>query len=118
MIPEKGYHATYRQFLNSIKRKGLGNTKKKMWSDSFSGVVYFANNPDVAESYAEEAEWIYQRLNPDKYLDNIVILEIDISKLNKNKIFADRNVLLSHEDKNATWEYHDIIPWEACKIYG
>ena len=56
MIPEKGYHATYKQFLNSIKRKGLGNTKKKMWSDSFSGVVYFANNPDVAESYAEEAE--------------------------------------------------------------
>ena len=29
----------------------------------------------------------------------------------------DKNVLLDEEEENTTWEYHGVIPWEACKIF-
>jgi hypothetical protein len=116
-VPSKLYHATYRQFLNSIKKKGLGNTKKKMWSDSKPGVVYLADDPWVAESYAEESEYIDSVEDPDDYLDNIIILEVDTSKLDSSKLYIDENVLLDADEEGSTWEYHDIIPWEAIKIF-
>ena len=116
-IPEKLYHATYKPFLKSIQQKGLGNTRRKMWSDSKTGVVYLADDPWVAESYAETSEWVDDQEDPDKYLDNIIILEVDPSKLDATKIFIDRNVLLDEGEENATWEYHGVIPWEACKIF-
>ena len=116
-IPEKLYHATYKPFLKSIQQKGLGSTKRKMWSDSKPGVVYLADDPWVAESYAETSEWVDDQEDPDKYLDNIIILEVDPSKLDSTKIFIDRNVLLDEGEENATWEYHGVIPWEACKIF-
>jgi hypothetical protein len=116
-LPSKLYHATYRQFLNSIKKKGLGNTKKKMWSDSKPGVVYLADDPWVAESYAEESEYIDSVEDPDDYLDNIIILEVDTSKLDTSKLYIDENVLLDADEENSTWEYHDVIPWEAIKIF-
>lgn len=117
MIPEKLYHATYAQFLNSIKTNGLGNTKNKMWTDSKQAVVYLADDPWVAESYAEESEWIYEQEDPDAYLDNIIILEITANNLDKSKLKVDKNVILDDGEENATWEYHGIIPWEACKIF-
>lgn len=116
-MPDKLYHATYKTFLKSIQQKGLGNTKIKMWSDSKPGVVYLADDPWVAESYAEESEWVDEREDPDRYLDNIIILEIDVAKLDKDKLEVDKNVLLDEDEANATWEYHGIIPWEACKIF-
>lgn len=117
-VPEKLYHATYLPFLDSIKAKGLGNTENKMWSDSKTGVVYLANDPWVAESYAEESEWLEEIDDPDKYLNNIIILEVDVSKLDSNRLFIDSNVLLDEQEENATWEYHGIIPWEAIKIFN
>ena len=117
-VPSKLYHATYRQFLNSIKKKGLGNTKKKMWSDSKPGVVYLADDPWAAESYAEESEYIDSVEDPDDYLDNIIILEVDTSKLDSSKLYIDENVLLDADEENSTWEYHGIIPWEAIKIFN
>lgn len=106
------YHATYKQFLKSIFKNGLGNTKRKMWTDSKGrGVVYLSLDPDVAYSYAEEAEWLDDRDDPDIYLDNIVILKIDVSKLDLSKIFKDENVV-SDEDSEIV-EYHGIIPREA-----
>ena len=117
-IPEKLYHATYKQFLKSIQQKGLGSTRRKMWSDSKTGVVYLADNPWVAESYAETAEWPEEREDPDAYYENIIILEIDTSKLDHSKIKVDPNVLLDEGEENATWEYHGIIPWDVIKIFN
>jgi hypothetical protein len=117
MVPEKLYHATYKQFLKSIQQKGLGNTRRKMWTDSVRGVVYLANDPWVAESYAEESEWVDERDDPDAYLENIIILEIDTTKLDESKFEVDKNVILEPGEENSTWEYHGIIPWEACKIF-
>lgn len=114
-VPKKLYHATYERFIKSIKQKGLGNTTQTMYEDSIPGVVYLANEPEVAESYAECSDWIEEQDENTPGLD-IVILEINVSKLDKSKIHIDKNVLLEEGEKNATWEYHGIIPWEACKI--
>ena len=116
-LPSKLYHATYKPFVKSIKEKGLGNTRRKMWSDSVRGVVYLADDPDVAESYAETAEWVEEQDNYEKYIENIVILEVDVNKLDKSKFKVDSNVLLNANEENATWEYHGVIPWEAISIY-
>jgi len=107
-IPKYLYHATYKPFLKSIKEKGLGNTRKKMWSDSANGVVYLATNEDVAYSYAEIAEWLDDVEDYDKYVDNIVILKIDADKLDRTKLKKDSNVI----DGDDTFEYHGVISFE------
>jgi hypothetical protein len=71
----------------------------------------------VAESYAEESEYIDSVEDPDDYLDNIIILEVDTSKLDSSKLYIDENVLLDADEEGSTWEYHGIIPWEAIKIF-
>jgi hypothetical protein len=88
-----------------------------MWTDSVGGVVYLANDPWVAESYAECSEWVDEQDDPDTYLENIIILEIDTTKLDESKFEVDKNVILEPDEENSTWEYHGIIPWEACKIF-
>lgn len=106
----KYYHATYRPLLKTIKREGLGGKSAiKAWTDSKPGVVYISSDPDVAESYAEISELV-----PDELLDDIVILEIDGSRLKSSKIFKDSNVR-SDED-SMTFEYHGKIPWKYMKI--
>lgn len=86
-----------------------------MYEDSKPGVVYLANEPEVAESYAECSDWIEEQDEADDL--DIIIIEVDADKLDLNKLYVDENVLLDEDEENATWEYHGIIPWEACKIY-
>lgn len=115
-LPAKLYHATYAQFLSSIQTNGLGNTQNKMWTDSKTGVVYLAKDPWEAESYAEESEWLDDKEDVYDYLDNIVILEIDTDKLDVNNLYRDEN-LLPGGDEVIGFEYHGIIPWEACRVF-
>lgn len=103
----KLYHATYLPRLKSILKFGLGAKSKKNWEDSKKGVVYLADDPDVAESYAEAAEFV-----PEDYLDQIVVLEIDSDDLDPDLLFNDENVI----DGNSTYEYHDIIHSEYIKV--
>jgi len=107
------YHATYKPFLKSIKEKGLGNTKRKMWTDSVRGVVYLADDKDVAYSYAETAEWLDDVADYDKYAENIIVLKIDVSKLEPNKLKIDSNVVLDDDNIPHTYEYHGIIPFSS-----
>lgn len=116
-IPNVLYHATYAQFLDSIRENGLGNTTNKMWTDSRSGVVYLAKNPWEAESYAEEAEWLDDKTDAEDYLDNIVILEIDTSRLDLQLLYLDENLLPGGEETYG-FEYHGIIPWNACQVFS
>jgi hypothetical protein len=107
-IPNILYHATYKPLLKSIIKKGLGGNKRKNWEDSIKGVVYLAKDPYVAESYAESAEEEYV---PDSWLDNIVILQIDTTNLDKSKFIVDRNNL-----SGDTLEYFGIIPSSEIKL--
>ena len=97
-VPKYLYHATYKPLLKSIESKGLGDTKRKNWDASESEVVYLADDIDVAESFAEASERV-----PDEWIDNIVILEIDTSNLDRKKFYVDRN-----NQSGGTIEYHGI----------
>lgn len=105
-IPEILYHATYKPLLSKIKQNGLDTTKsKKAWEDSKPGLVYLATDIDVAGSYAEASDMV-----PDSYLDNIIVLHIDTSKLDKSKLNIDKNV---QDNEGDTLEYSGVIPFSA-----
>ena len=100
------YHATYRPLLKKIKEKGLDTRdSKKAWDDSVPGYIYLAKDLDVAASYAESSETV-----PDSWLDQIIILTIDASKLDPNKLFDDENV---RNESTDTVEYRGVIPFDA-----
>lgn len=94
------YHATYKPLLDSIMKLGLGASGESNWEDSKKGIVYLADDQDVAESYAETSDKV-----KEEWLDQIIILEIDTSSLSKEKFFVDRN-----NQAGDTIEYHGIIP--------
>lgn len=112
--PQYLYHATYRPLLAKIRKTGLGNTKRTFWDDSKPGVVYLADDPDIAESYAEENE----NCNED-WLDEIIIFKIPIIALDQSKLFVDKNVLIDTNNGEIphTYEYHGIIPFDSLNIY-
>lgn len=101
------YHATFKHYLSSIMKNGLGATKQIHYEDSVPGVVYLAKDPYEAKSYAECAEDI-----PEEWLDEIIILKINILYLDKTKLKIDKNNL-----SGTTLEYHKIIPPKAISIY-
>lgn len=111
ILPEKYlYHATYRPLLKKIKLEGLGGiSAKSMWGDSKRGVVYLAKEDYVAASYAEVAIDENEQI-PESWEEKIVILTIDTSYLDPNKLFIDENVL---DNEGDTLEYRGVIPWEA-----
>ena len=104
------YHATYRPLLKSIKAHGLGGDRAQAkWEDSKPGVVYLALDPNVAESYAESSNVV-----PEDWLDQIVILKIAASKLDKSRLFVDQNV---QDNEGDTLEYHGVIPLSNISLY-
>ena len=108
-IPETLYHATYGALLDSIKEHGLGGKSSGYeWEDSKSGVVYLATDEDVAISYAETNEDV-----PEEWLDDIVVLEIDTTNLNPDKLLIDSNV---QDNDGSTVEYHGVIPFDSISI--
>ena len=97
------YHATYRPLLASIQKHGLGGSPAQaQWEDSEPGVVYLAVSRDIAESYAEANNQV-----PEEWLDKIVILKIDASRLDPRRLKVDRNV---QDNTGDTLEYHGVIP--------
>ena len=105
-VPLVLYHATYKPLLSKIKQNGLDTTKsKKAWEDSKPGLVYLATEMGVAGSYAETSDMV-----PDSYLDNIIVLHVDTSKLDLSKLTIDRNV---QDNVGDTLEYSGVIPFSA-----
>ena len=102
------YHATYEPFLKSIMANGLGGAgAQQQWEDSKPGYVYLARDPEVAESHAEANEEV-----PDEYIDNIVVLAVDTSKLDMDNLEDDPNVL----DDDSTLAYKGVIPSAALMM--
>ena len=109
-IPQYFYHATYKPLLPSIKETGLSTGESMIsWEDSEPGVVYLANDPYVAESYAETSEMV-----DDEWLDEIIILKIASKDLDLSKLYDDRNV--RGDFPSDTFEYHGIIPWDVITL--
>jgi len=106
--PASLYHATYKPFLDSIMKNGLGGSgAQTQWEDSKPGYVYLAKDYEVAVSHAEANEEV-----PDEYIDNIVVLVIDASKLDLEKLEDDPNVM----DDDSTLAYNGIIPSTAFSV--
>ena len=102
------YHATYKPFLDSIKKNGLGGSgAQTQWEDSKPGYVYLAKDPGVAVSHAEANDEV-----PDEYIDDIVVLSINTNKLDPNNLEDDPNVI----DDDSTLAYKGIIPTSAFII--
>ena len=102
------YHATYKPFLDSIMKNGLGGKgAQTQWEDSKPGYVYLAKDPEVAVSHAEANEEV-----PDEYIDNIVVLSIDASQLDQDNLEDDPNVM----DDDSTLAYKGIIPTSAFSV--
>lgn len=100
------YHATYKPLLKKIKERGLDTRdSKKAWEDSVPGYVYLAKDFDVAASYAESSEMV-----PEEWLDQIVVLTIDSTKLDSDKLFDDANV---RNETSDTVEYRGVIPFSS-----
>ena len=100
------YHATYKPLLKKIKEKGLDTSdSRKAWDDSIPGYVYLAKDPDVAASYAESSEMV-----SDTWLEQIIVLTIDATQLDKDKLFIDQNV---QDNEGDTIEYRGIIPFSS-----
>lgn len=106
------YHATYKALLPSIRKKGLGNTQRTFWEDSKPGVVYLADDPNVAQSYAEANQNC-----AEEWIDDIIIFQINKNYLDKSKLFIDKNVIVDINDSATTYEYHGIIPFDMLQIY-
>lgn len=112
-IPNKLYHATYNAYLNSIQEKGLQiNNAMTNWSDSESA-IYLAIDPNIAESFAESAEFI----EDDIYDSGIVILEVNTKQLDKNKFDIDPNIIYEDDNEQYSFIYKGSIPNSALKIY-
>ena len=110
-VPQYFYHATYKPLLPSIKKTGLDTSEAKLaWEDSEPGIVYLANDPYVAESYAETSEMV-----DDEWLDEIIILKVASKDLDLSKLHDDRNV--RSDEPSDTFEYHGVIPWNVLKLY-
>ncbi len=102
------YHATYKPFLDSIMKNGLGGSgAQTQWEDSKPGYVYLAKDPEVAVSHAETNEEV-----PDEYIDDIVVLSIDVSQLDQDNLEDDPNVM----DDDSTLAYKGIIPVSAFSV--
>jgi hypothetical protein len=108
-VPDMLYHATYKALLPSIKSTGLDTRKAALaWEFSKPGIVYLANDADVAESYAEAAEEVSDEI----YDSGIVVLKIPTKGLKISKLHDDRNV----QGDSDTYEYHGQIPWSKIKL--
>jgi hypothetical protein len=114
------YHATYIKYWEEIQKQGhLGNSKYKNWDMSKSDKVYMANDPEIAASFAETSE-LYDYDYDD---DDMVILQIDVSKLDKSKISIDPNIIYDPEELQDegerliySYEYSGTIPLSALKV--
>lgn len=103
------FHATFKVRLPSIKQHGLGSKQFKNWDISRDGSVYFALDPDVAESYCEVAEDVENYV----YHSGIVVLCVDIKDLDLDKLGEDENQI----GDNGTVAYKGVVPSHVIKVW-
>ncbi|MBE3141136.1 MAG: GNAT family N-acetyltransferase, partial [Thermoplasmata archaeon] len=103
------YHGTFKPLLQKIQAEGLKVTgTEKNYSDSEEGFIYLAETPEEAEAFAEVSETV-----PDEWVDQIVVLKIDTSKIDAWKIADDPNV---QDTEIMTYVYPQDIPAAAITL--
>lgn len=108
------YHATYKPALKLIKQHGLGANPEgriNAWEGTSGKYVYLSYDREDAFCFAEAAE---NEDLPEKYLENIIVLMIDISDLDLSLLDFDENNRT--EEPHKTFQYNGIIPFSLLKI--
>jgi hypothetical protein len=113
------FHATFGPLLPSIYQYGIGDSKRISvinFPASESG-VYLAKNPQMANDFVECTE--NEELS-DKWWEDIVVLKIDTSKLNKGNFIKDPHFNMEDINPNSndasvmeSFLYKGIIPASA-----
>lgn len=110
----KLYHATFMAYMDGIKEKGLLPGENKNWADCVSGVVYLADDPEVAISYCEVAEDVLD----DVSKSGICCFEVDMANLDSSLLFEDPNILVDEGDvPSGCYAYAGVIPFENLRVY-
>jgi len=105
-VPAVLYHGTFKPYIKSIKKYGLGGGNyDKNYKDSKDGVIYLTTNIHDAVSYTEASETI-----PNDFLGKVVVLKIQTDMLDPAKIFKDP---IKVAGLGTIYEYHGVIQAEA-----
>jgi len=107
----KLYHATYSAYLDSILEKGLIPNYNTNW-DFSERYIYLTSDPEIALYFAEAAEEV-----PEEYLDEIVIIEVNIEDLNVDKLRVDDNISQDEEEEPYSFQYKGTIDPELITIH-
>jgi len=104
------YHATYRACIDSIKQRGLTRDKTniKAWPDCSSDYIYLTTDADAAIAFAEGSEAV-----PEGWINEIILLVVDMKALDWAKFSLDDNLL--DDTRLNTYQYAGDIPASAVR---
>ena len=110
---KKRYHATYVAHKESIISGGLKTGKASNWDGMEScGVIYLADDLDVAGSFAECADLV-----DDDVLDSwVCVFEVNVKSLDRSLFNEDPNILFEDDDEVNSFIYPEHIPQSALKL--
>lgn len=104
---KKLYHATYVAYKESIISEGLKTGKASNWDGMEScGVIYLADDVDVAGSFAECADLV----NEDVLESGICVFEVDVDAIDKSILQADPNIVFDGSEDIYSFIYTKDIP--------
>lgn len=111
---KKLYHATYGVYKESIISEGLKTGKSSNWGGMEScGVIYLADDLDVAGSFAECADLV-----DDDVLDSgVCVFEVNVKSLDRSLFDGDPNILFEDDDEVNSFIYPEDIPPSALKLF-
>lgn len=118
-VPDILYHATLKRFIPNIKKFGLGGKlpKRRFWDyedtpyENITQGVFLADDSEVAFSYLECCDELYDRYEDFEPDDDIVVFAINKSDLDESKLSVDEN----NNSEATTWFYDGVIPFEVLK---
>ena len=109
-FPEKLYHATFKVYLDSIKKHGLLSKSPNInWEGLSIDAIYLSDDPESAESFCEVAE-----VSDEVWNSGIIIFEINTSDLNLDLLDEDENIL----DEIGSYVYFGNIPFSKLTVYS
>jgi hypothetical protein len=115
-LPNKLYHGTFLQLIPSIRLHGIipwGREYRNFMDIDYG--VYLADDEDFAGSLIEDTE---NPNIPDEWLQEIYVIIVDTTKLDKTKFDKDPQMHLTPEEWNdpliaKSYIYKGIIPTSA-----
>ena len=110
---KKLYHASYGVYKNSILSEGLKTGRNPNWNGmDCCGVIYLADDVDVAGSFAECADLV-----DDDVLDSgICVFEVNVKLLDRSLFNEDPNILFEDDDEVNSFIYPEDVPPSALKV--